>query len=75
MGSEDRRRREEGEEARDRNEGGGEEYIGSALESLRGDSGISSWSLTDTFNELKLVSGLVWRLSIGRITTHPFVLL
>lgn len=48
IGSEERRCRDEGDEARDRNEGGGEEGAGSGLRVLGEFSEASSWSLADT---------------------------
>ena len=46
--SEERKRREDSDEARERNEGGGEEGVSSVFEYLRGESGVSSWSLIET---------------------------
>ena len=48
MGSDESSRRDEGDEALDRNEGGGDEGVDSTVEGLWRISGVSSCSLEDT---------------------------
>ena len=58
IGSEERRCLDEGDEARDRNEGGGDDGVGSGREVLGEYSKASSWSLADTWTRSMSASAL-----------------